>query len=670
MNMLRFAGFLWVALLLPSPGKPQEIDQAVELEPLVVTAEGTEENIARPTSILTGKELLTKNKRNIGETVAEELGVTSSSFGPAVGRPIIRGLGGNRVRVLEDGIGTFDLSALSPDHAVAIESLFADQIKIFRGPSALLYGSGVSGGVVNIIDNRILDYVPESIEGDLYGHYNSVANGATGGFRFNAGAGNFAFHVDGLVRDTGDYGIPGFAQVTPEPGAKKGTLENSDIHTRNFAGGLSIIGEPGFLGFSVSHFTNEYGVPDEERVRIDQEQTRFDIKGALYEPLPGIRTIKTRWGYGDYGHKEIEPSGEASTILDKGAWEGRVEFLHQLLGAWDGVLGLQFRNQDLSAAGEEAFLPSSQLNSISLFALEGRDWDRWHFEIGGRFEHQKAQRERDELDTRYNLFNISAGASRQFLEGYSARINFTHSQRAPALEALFSEGPHLATHTFEVGDSSLNKEASYNFDLSLHKTEGDWNWTLNLFANLIDNYIFFQETDQNGDGIADRVSLEGNPVMDPDALLLVSYVQADARFLGAEFETIFNLFDNAHGDLDLRLWTDYVRGELANGANLPRITPLRFGSELNYGRGPWYAGADVMRVHAQNNVAPLETETEGYTMLDIHMGYRLALGSVQSTVFIRATNLLNEEARRHTSFLKNQAPLPGRSALVGIKATF
>ncbi|KFI22563.1 ligand-gated channel [Nitrosococcus oceani] len=684
--ILRWASLFWAMLFLLPFCKAQAMDDAVALEPLVVSADPlgrSEEDILQPTSVLMGKALSIKDKRNIGEAVAGELGVTSSDFGPAVGRPIIRGLGGARVRVLEDGIGTLDVSTISPDHAVATEALFADQIEIFKGPATLLYGSGASGGVVNIVNHRILDYVPEAIEGDLYGHYNSVADDATGVFRFNAGVGDFAFHLGGLLRDTGDYGIPGFAQIDPEIGAKSGTLANSDVQTENFAGGLSLVRDEGFLGLAVSRLTNNYGVPgehgheaeagqahEEGGVRIDQAQTRLDIKGALYSPLLGIQTIKTRWGYNDHTHQEFEPSGAASTILNNKEWEGRVEFFHTSFGAWEGVAGLQYRNRDLSSGGEEAFIPSSQMDSISAFMLENRDWRQWHFEIGGRFEHQVAKKTEGGPQANHDLFSISGGAMWDFWTDYSIGFNVAHSQRAPALEELFSEGPHLATNTFEIGDPFLNKETSNNLDLSLRKSRSHWNWTLNLFANFISDFIFLQEQDKNGDGIADRVNLEGEPSMDPDGLLLVNEKQADAEFFGVEFETVIGLFEDHRGKLDLRLWTDYVRGKLKNGANLPRITPLRFGSELDYERGPGYAGINLMRVQAQDETAALETETGGYTLLKVYMGYRFALGPVQYAVFLRGTNLLNEEARRHTSFLKNQAPLPGRSAMVGVNATF
>jgi iron complex outermembrane recepter protein len=699
MDIPRGIGSVLILLLLCASVKAQEegevVEKVVELEALVVTGDplgSTEEHISQPVSILGRQELLTrKDRRNIGEAVAHELGVTSSDFGPAVGRPIIRGLGEARVRVLEDGIGTLDVSTISPDHAVATEPLFADQIEIFRGPAALLYGSGATGGVVNIVNRRILDYVPEAIEGDLYDF--------TGAFRLNTGSGKVGLHLDGLKRSTRDYGIPGFADIDPEPGARKGILENSDIQTENFSGGMSFVGERGFVGFAISSFSNKYGVPGHDHghgeddghghghghghddngfndpndndagVRIEQSQTRVDIKGALYDPLPGFHTAKTRWGYNDHTLQEFEGGG-AETFLNNKEWEGRVELLHEPLGAWEGVLGLQYRNRDLSTAGLEAFVPSSESDSISVFMLEKRDWQRWHFELGGRFEHQEAERTQARLTASHDLFSVSGGALWEFADDYFLGANISHAQRAPAVEELFSDGPHFATNTFEVGDPALKKETSNNFDLSLRKRRSRLNWTLNFFANFINDFIFLQEVDRVGDGLPDRVNAAGEVVPDPGGLLLVNHFQSDAEFLGVEFETILGLLDDTRGKLDLRLWTDYVRGKLTDGRNLPRITPVRFGSDLDYSRGPWYAGVNLMRIQQQRDTAPLETATDGYTIFNAHLGYNLTWGPVRYTLFLRGINLLNEEARRHTSFLKDRAPLPGRSAMIGVNANF
>ena len=521
--------------------------------------------------------------------------------------------------------------------------------------------------------------MPEGIGGDLYGHYNSVADDFTGAFRLNAGSGNFAFHLDGMKRHTQDYSIPGFADVEPEPGAKKGKLENSDIQTENFSSGLSFIGERGFLGVSVSRFRNRYGVlgdddnhddldhQDDESVRIKQRQTRFDIKGALHEPLPGFHLAKTRWGKNDHRHEELE-GDEVETLLINREWEGRVEMFHKPLGDWDGVLGLQYQDRNLSTSGEEAFVPDSQADSIGIFLLEKLDLNRWHFEIGGRFEHQQAKRKEDGFKANHDVFSISGGTTWEFLDGHAFGSNVSHSQRAPALEELFSNGPHLATNSFEIGNTSLVKEKANSFDVFFRKRGGYLDWTLNLFANLIDDFIFLQEVDMTGDGLADRVNTEGQ--LGEGSLLLLNHSQKNAKFMGVEFETIAHLLNDHRGKLDLRLWTDYTRGRLSGGRAVPRITPLRFGGMLNYGRGPWRGMVDLMRAQKQSSVTALESTTDGYTMLNAQVGYTLERGHANYSLFLRGMNLLNEEARRHTSFLKDRAPLPGRTAMVGFNVNF
>ncbi|WP_300088534.1 TonB-dependent receptor [uncultured Nitrosomonas sp.] len=660
------------------------------LKPVVITADPlrkAQTTIPQPVSVLRQEGLQTRDLSNIGEAVSRELGVSSADFGSAVGRPVIRGLGGARVRVLENGISTMDVSTVSPDHAVAAEALFADQIEIFRGSSALLYGSGASGGVVNIVNQRIPEQVPEEAGGDLYGHYGSVSDDFTGAFRLNAGAGHFAWHLDGMKRHAGNYSIPGYAEPEPEPGAKKGMLENSDVRTKNFSSGLSYIGEQGFLGVAVSRFVNHYGVPGHDHgqdanenshdgsdvlshegtTRIRQKQTRFDIKGALDHPLPGLQKIKLRWGYNNHAHRESGGAEDGTLLLNR-EWDGRLEMLHQPLGSWDGVLGLQYQNRNFSSAGQEAFVPDSRMDSLGVFLLEKRDIRRWLVEIGGRFEHQWTERKEDSLKVDHGVFSVSGGATWKFLEGYALKSNISHTMRAPALEELYSGGPHLATNSFEIGNTTLSSEKTSSIDLSLGKQSGNLSWTLNLFASRVNDFIFLRESDMTGDGLPDRVNTKGLP--DSHGLLLLNYDQRNANFLGAEFETNARLLNDHRGKLDLRLWSDYVRGRLSGGGYLPRMTPLRFGGSLDYIHGPWRSRVDVMRVHKQTDVAALETNTDGYTMLNAQLDYRFDWGRMNYNLFIRGSNLLNEEARRHTSFLKDRAPLPGRSGLVGIRINF
>jgi len=632
------------------------------------------------------------NVSNIGETLANEPGVSSSDFGPGSGRPIIRGLGGSRVKILENGIGTMDLSTISVDHAVSIEPANARQIEIFRGPTTLLYGSGASGGLVNVVNDRILNYVPANLEGDLSFNYDTVTDGMTGTASINTGTKNLALHLDAMVRDTDDYAIPGFAELEPDE-PEQGTLENSSLKMDSIGIGASYVGAQGFIGFAVSQSASDYGVPgghghheeeedadteeeEEGGVRIDMRQTRYDLEAVLDNPVPGLQQIKTRWAYNDYEHDEVEGNGDVGTRFNNNELEGRIDFLHAPIANWNGVVGLQYRDKDFSAIGEEAFVPPATLDSVAVFALEKGDFGRWHLELGARYEKQEVK---TDVGTRaeHTAYSLSAGASWEYTEGYQLGLSVTRAQRAPTIEELFSDGPHLATTTFEVGNPSLDEETSTNIDLYWHKTAGQFTFSANFFYNQIDDFIFLQEQDLNADGIADRVEEDfaGDPadILDPaedEEPLLVYQTQSDAEFLGFELEALMRVLDDERGVLDARLWADYVKAERDPNTHLPRITPWRFGTGLNYAHKAWYASLDYIRTNKQNNTAPLETTTSGYDMLNAYLAYTVKLANTELILFVRGTNLLNEEARRHTSFVKNLAPLPGRSGTFGIRAAF
>ena len=686
--MLQYRNVIW---LMAAAGSIHPVAYAAEkheshrLPEIVVSADplgDVDAHIVQPLDVLIEEELLRRDVRSIGETVSQELGVSSADFGPSVGRPIIRGLTGSRVRVLEDGIGTMDVSTISADHAVAAESVFAEQVELFRGPATLLYGSGASGGLVNIVNNRILDTVPGTVAGQLYGHYDSVADGFLGAFEFDGGVGDIALHIDGMKRDTDDYHIPGFGSIEPDAEESRGTLEHSDSDTQNFAGGASYIGSRGFIGFSVSYMDNQYGVPGGHHegeaggLRIAQEQTRVDLKAALQEPLPWLREVRFRWGYNDHQHLELE-GGAVGTALNNEEWEGRIEVIHQTLGPWDGVIGVQFRNRDFNSTGEEAFVPSSELGSIAIFVFEKRDFGALHVDLGLRYEYQNTEVLGVNSNADHDLISVSGGATWDYRDGYELGFAISRSQRAPSLEELFSDGPHLASNTFEIGAPTLDDETSLNLDLYWRKVSGQLTLQANLFYNQIDDFVFLSEKDLNHDGVADRVDADfnGNPAVilppaEDEQLLLVSHAQGDADFWGFELEAQYRLLDDHRGTAHARVWTDYVSGELDAGRDLPRITPLRYGGSLDWNWEPWYGGIDVMRVTKQEDAAPLETETAGYTLLTLRAEYTLPMGRRDVTLFARGTNVLDEKARRHTSFLKHLAPLPGVSALVGLRATF
>jgi iron complex outermembrane recepter protein len=651
----------------------QQEEKPTELEAVTVTASplGQEElHIAQPVTVLRGDDLQRKQALTIGETLTQELGVSATGFGLGASRPIIRGLGGSRVRILEGGIGSMDVSNLSDDHAVSIDPMQASQIEILKGPSTLLYGSGAIGGVVNIVNNRIPTFVPDRPTGQAAFRYDAATNELAGGASVDAGIGNFAAHLDGLKRSTSDYDIPGFGSLDPGPGERRGVLANSDIDTDNIAGGASYSGDRGYLGFSLGHFATNYGIPG-DGVRIDLDQTRYDIAGELYDPTAGFSKLRLRLGHNDYTHQELDPSGAVGTTFLNDEYEGRIELTHNPLWDFRGVVGVQIQHRDFSALGAEQLTPAVQGRSVGVFAVEERDWNRWHFEVGARFENTHYDPDGNNPVADHTVYSLSGGTVWKLIDGYSAGLSLTRAQRAPSIEELYNHGPHDATNSFEVGNPNLREESANNLDLTFRKLEGRWTWRFNVFANYIQDFIFGSSVDQNQDGQADRVDDEGDLVLDNDGMLLIDFIQKDAIFYGTEFETTLGLLRNKpYGELDARLFTDYVRGRLTNGDNLPRITPLRFGGGLDYHFGPWKGDFEVRRVQRQEDSAPLESETAGYTLVNADVSYTLGSKKAEYVLSLRGTNLLDEDVRYHTSFLKDVAPQPGRSVLVGLQVNF
>jgi len=634
--------------------------------------------LSQPIDIISGDDLDILSQASIGETLSSQLGVTSTYFGPASGRPVIRGLTGNRVRVQQDGIGSMDVSALSPDHAVAIEPLLIDSVEIVKGPATLLYGNGAFGGVINMTDSRIPEESPYTpVSGAIETRGDTAANERSFVARFDGGGERFAWHVDAFTRDTGEAEIPGAAESEilheaegheeeEEEEEAFGILENSDVETRGGAIGGSWIGEKGFFGAAVSTYDSNYGVPGhaheeteeegaehegEEGVRIDLKQTRYDFKGKRDDPFAGIETLKFRAGYNDYQHQEIEEGAVATTFTNK-EFDGRLEMVHAPLADWRGAFGIQVRDRDFSAVGEEAYVPPTESQGVGVFLVEEREFAAWRIELGGRVENQdqNATGFAGQSDT---AFSTSGGLVRKLGDAQSLGINVTRAQRMPDIEERYSNGPHLASLQYEIGNPDLDTETANNLDLTWRKAGDGLNWTVNLFYNRVNDFIYLQDS---------GTELEELPV--------ATYTQADAVLKGYEAEIIFPLLEGNGNDLDLRLFSDYTRGTLVDGGDLPRIPPLRVGVGLDFTGLKWTAGVQAIRYDDQDKLAAFELPTEGYTMLDASIGYRVFTPHVDWNFFLRASNLLDEEARRHTSFLKDLAPLPGRNFTLGIRAGF
>lgn len=662
---------LMLCALATLPAQAQDSTENSVLPAVVVTAtpfeNRSELDMAQPVSVLRGEDLRRKREASLGDTLSRELGVASSSFGPAAGRPIIRGLDGPRIRVLQNGIGTLDLSSVSPDHAVTAESLNASQIEILRGPATLLYGSGASGGVVNVVNRRIPDQLFVSPKGNFEARGNTATAERSGAFNASGSIGRTSWTVDAFKRKTDDYHIPGRANEN-DPSSPKGVVRNSAIDSDGASVGGSFIGERGFAGISVSHLENKYGVPSPEGSKIDLKQTRYDMAGELNDPIRGFERLKVRLGYNDYKHNEMESTGEIATRFKNRGLESRVELLHAPVKKWQGVFGFQFQNRDFSALGEEAVVPVTKSNSAGLFIVEERNWNRWRVELGGRIERASQDPQGGMNPSRaFNLYNVSAGTVWKFTEGYGLGLSATRGQRAPATEELYTHGAHRGTGTFQKGNSNLSSETTNNIDISLNKHAGAVRWKINVFHSWIDNYIFMQGQDANGDGIADRSDDHGILDLNGD-FLVQDFAQTGARFYGAEAETVIALKPDT---MELRLFADYVRGRLDKGGNVPRITPPRVGLELDHRMGPWTTNISAIHVMRQSRVAEFETATPGYTLVNIDASYRIwKTKSGALNLFLQGKNLLNEEMRVHTSFLKDFSPLAGRALVAGLRGNF
>ena len=630
----------------------------------------------QPVSLFTDEELSQIVAPSLGETLDQQPGLSSTAFGQGAGRPVIRGLTGSRIRILEDGIGALDASTVSDDHAVSVEPLLADSIEVVRGPGTLLYGQGSIGGVVNVVDNRI----PESagglpLEGAAELRLNSVADGHAAVARLDGSADAFAWHVDAFDRDDEDYDIPGDAFEDGD-----NFLENSFVRNQGGSVGGSHVGQRGFIGVSVSRYEALYGVPghghvhgheeeehdeedheeghdeddhgeEEESVSIDLEQTRYDLKGELREPFAGAESLRIRAGYNDYQHIELEGE-EQGTVFDNEALEARTELKFSPWGEWLSVAGLQYRDRDFAAVGEEAFVPPSVTDSLGVFFLTERPVGDWRFELGGRYD--TAEVDVRSLDTSrdFDGTSLSAGANWGFSDRATLAFNIAHVTQFPTAEQLFAFGPHLATETFEVGDANLDDETALTTDVSLRLTPGPFYGSVSLYRNDFSDFIYLDETGTEDEGLPVRV-----------------WSQAGAEFVGAEAELGYLLSTDA-GEWDFRLWGDTVDAELDSGENLPRITPSRLGLDIGWSRNHWSAGVEYVRVDDQTDTAPDEAATEGYGLLNADLRYDIIGSRMEWSVFVRARNLTDEVARNHTSFLKEQAPQPGRNFIVGARVLF
>ncbi|EIM13610.1 TonB-dependent receptor [Pseudomonas chlororaphis] len=649
---------------------------ALELQPQVITANplGSQQTAA-PSTVLEGDDLTLQQQGSLGETLNKQPGVSSSYFGPGASRPIIRGLDGDRIRLLRNGVGALDASSLSYDHAVPLDPVNVDRIEIVRGPAALLYGGSAIGGVVNTFDNRIPTEAIEGIHGAGELRYGGADTTRSSAGKLEAGNGTFALHLDANSRQFNDLKIPGYARSRHAPpsedgNGKKGRLGNSDGRQDGGAIGGSYTWDDGYAGLSYSNYDSNYGSPAEEDVRIRMKQDHYAFASELRNLDGPFSSLKFDAGYTDYEHREIE-GGETGTIFKNKGYEARVEARHQPLGPLNGVIGTQVSRSEFSALGEEAFVPQTDTDSAALFILEElQATERLKLSLGGRLEHTRVDpdskgNERFSQADSSNSFtagSLSSGAVYTLTPIWSVAATLGYTERAPTFYELYANGAHVATGTYEVGDANLSKEKAVSSDLALRFDNGTHKGSVGVFYSHFSNYIGLL-------GSGRTLNDEGEE--DAGGMPEYTYSGVRARFAGIEAQDHWKLGESAYGKFALELSGDYTRAKnLDNGEALPRIAPLRLNSGLLWELDRWQARIDVEHAASQRRVPDNESGTDGYTTLGASAGYHFDIGSSQWLAFVKGENLTNQTVRYASSILRDIAPAQGRSIEVGLRTTF
>jgi iron complex outermembrane receptor protein len=659
----------------------QKFDDIIISAPIVTEIENA--------TVLTGDNLRIKLGSTLGETLQNELGITNQSFGAGVGAPVIRGQSGSRVKVMQNDLGNNDVSSLSPDHANGVEPINVERIEILRGADTLRYGSGAIGGVVNVLDGRIPEKLFDKIIGGAAEQrFDSATTETSSALKVEGSRNNLAYHLDGFWRDSENTHIGGTAidesavrkhdpsfNILPigELQNTHGFIGNTSARSQGGAAGLSWIESENFAGAAINILDKFYGIPPdghgEKPVNIQLNQTKYDFKGQFAKPFTGVEKVNFKFGYTDYKHVELDGNVAGTTFLNQ-AYENRVTLNHAPIANWKGTMGLQTNHSDFQALGEEGeIVPKTQSQNYSVFAIEKLSVGHLNYEFGGRAELQKLSPK--QLQS-INFVPLSGAAtvSWDMTDAQQWRLSFTHSQRAPQIQELFSDGFHHATRSYEVGNANLKKELSNNLDLG-YQFDASWMQAdFNFFHNWVNDYIY-QQRDSSQLFDAENENFVAKNVACSNCFPLLHSQQQAAIFKGFEAKTVFPLFDNKYGTVDLTLFGDYTRGTFDKGGDVPRMPPLRYGTQLSYEKNNFSGNVRLTRGEAQINSGENETTTPAYLLLNIGTQYKIAsFAKSEILLFAKGKNLLDENIRSSVSYVRNFAPEAGRSAEVGIRVSY
>jgi iron complex outermembrane receptor protein len=650
------AGLYDVAVRLPnflgarkevtvSDGTPARIEFALGLavhfsESVTVSPAGRDSfESYQPVAVLAGEERDQNLAGSLGDTLSAQLGVNVRAFGSGPARPVVRGLDGDRVLVLENGARTGDLSSQSGDHGVAVDPAQATRIEVVRGPATLLYGSNAIGGVVNLISDEIPNKPVHGATGALtaQGGTNSDEAGLAGNASF--GNGSWAFRLNGTARRTSDYETP------------LGKVDNSQTQTQGGGGAVGYTTDQGYFGVSYQYLKMEYGLPviSDEIVKLNPRRHRVDVRGERRDLSGPIEGIQFEGAFRDYRHEEIDvETGDVGTAFHNKFTEGQLKLNHRAVGHLKGTFGLWANHRDYTSEGEEALAPPTKQNGFAGFLYEELGFRHVSLQFGARYDHTSydpdlaAVPERENLRARdFNEFSGSVGILGYLRDDLTLAVSFARAARNPSLEELYNFGAHPGNFAFEIGDPNLKTEVGYGLDASLRHRSPRVAAELTFFRNRIDDFIFPFQTGEIEDG-----------------LTVIEYIQSNSLLQGVE----------AHFDLGLRkaVWLelggDGVRGELrSDGTPLPRIPPYRGWVGLRYQTSKWHLEGQLRAAARQDRLYGQETPTAGYAVANFHGSYTVTSGRTAHIVTLRVDNAGDTTYRNHLSYIKDVIPELGRN---------
>jgi iron complex outermembrane receptor protein len=715
----------WIPVLLISamfPGPSVATDSETHrkahqhfIEEVIVSAPFSKSSAetSQPINVLAGEALLEEVANSLGATLAGEIGINSASYGPSVGHPVIRGHTGNRIGILQNGVGTTDVANQSPDHAEGVDVSLAERIEIIRGPASLLYGSGAIGGVVNVIDGKIPERVPESLEVFLEQTHNFNYSENRSVFSLDVGSENFAFHAEGFSRSNDNVEIPGFAideaavealeallhgneeeEEEEELENTRGFIGNSNAESKGGAVGFSLVNDSGFIGLSVSRLANEYGLPpgthahahaheegedseeaeeeeeEVEFVRLELEKTRVDLR-AGYELEGGfIDSLRFSFAQTNYEHDELEffntGEKEVGTTYTNEGYEGRFVLTHRAFGPWSGVAGVQITNNDFEATGEEGFIPRSEIKNLGFFAFEQYQGKRFNVELGLRYDSNQVQAGRCESDEQE--LSLSSSILYNINDSSNVFFGLTNAARTPSVEELFANVNgdtcarqsdnedlvlHAATNLLEIGDPNLVPERSQNFELGYRFHTSRFTGEISAYVNDIEDYISLNVTGAEF-----------------EEQRLAQFIARDAEFKGIEAQLNITIYESELFGVIGSVFADTVLAEFTAGDNVPLIPAAKYGAEVEFYGERWTVHFHAIRVLEQDDFGEFELPTDGYNLLSMYADYHWDVGTDgELKLFLRGDNLGDEEVRNHTTRLKNFAPDAGRSIQLGLRYT-